>query len=816
MDDATTSPAPTIEPVPLDRLRRHVQANAFTFETTEELEDLADPIGQERALEAIRSGLGLAHQGYNIFAVGPQGTGKHEIVHGLISEEARQRPAPDDWCYVYNFQDSHQPEAIRLPTGRGCEFENAMDRLVEDLRSSLAAAFRSEEYRDNMQAIENELKDKQQNAVRSVGESASQHDISLIHTPMGYAFAPTAEGRVITPEEFQKLPEEDRRKFEEAIRILEQELQAALQSVPAWLQETREKVRQLNQDTAKFAVQHLIAQLLEKFQDLEEIVTYLRDVQTDVIDNVENFLRAGDQSEGPPLPRGLDPSADLFRRYQVNLVVDHSENGLAPVVYEDEPSFERLLGRIEQRAELGALVTDFNMIRAGALHKANGGYLILDARKVLTQPLAWEGLKRTLKAEQIRIEPMYTALGLPTTTTLDPEPIPLDVKIVLVGEGMIYYLLYQYDPEFRQLFKILADFDEQVERTEDNAQLFARMLATLGRNNALKPLDGGAVAALLEYAARRVGDSERLTTEVDALADVMREADLFAEKAGRSVVNFTDVDHALDAQIYRHGRIAERMQEQMTRGTVLVDTEGAQVGQINGLSVYMLGANMFGKPSRITARVRLGRGNVVDIEREVELGGALHSKGVLILSGYLGAHYLPDLPLSLSASLVFEQSYGGVDGDSASSAELYALLSALSEVPIKQHFAVTGSVNQRGEVQAIGGVNEKIEGFFDLCKARGLTGDQGALIPATNVKHLMLHQRVLDAVKDGKFNIYAVESVNHGIEILTGMPAGERGEEGKFPEGTINYLVEARLKDFAQKRLRFGAEAREGREGSEP
>lgn len=798
------------EPIRLEDLRRRFDPAAFSFETTEALEDLAEPIGQERALDAIRSGLGLAHQGYNIFAVGPQGTGKYEIVRGLISEQAHLRPAPDDWCYVNNFQDSHQPEAISLPTGRGCEFKNAMDRLVEDLRSALASAFRSEEYRNSMQAIENELKDRQQEAVRSVSESASEHDISLIHTPMGYAFAPTTEGRVIAPEEYQKLPEEKRKEFEEAVSELEQKLQTALQNMPAWLQETRERVRQLNQETAKFAVQHLIARLLEKFADLEEIVTYLHDVQADVIDNVENFLRAGEQSEGPPLPRGLDQSADLFRRYQVNLVIDHSENGLAPVVYEDEPSFERLLGRIEQRAEMGALVTDFNMIRAGALHKANGGYLILDARKLLTQPLAWEALKRTLKAEKIRIEPMYSALGLPTTTTLDPEPIPLDVKIVLVGEGMIYYLLHQYDPEFRQLFKILADFDEQVERSEDNAALFARMLATLGRRNSLKPFDRSAVAALMEHAARRAGDSERLTTEVDALADVMREANLVAEKAGHEIVGEADVAGALDAQKYRHARISERMQEQMTRGTVLVDTEGAQVGQINGLSVFMLGAGMFGKPSRITARVRLGRGNVVDIEREVELGGPLHSKGVLILSGYLGAHYLPDLPLSLSASLVFEQSYGGVDGDSASSAELYALLSALSDVPIKQGFAVTGSVNQRGEVQAIGGANEKIEGFFDLCDARGLTGDQGVLIPATNVKHLMLHERVLDAVEDGKFNIYAVSSINQGIEILTGMEAGERGADGKFPDGSINQLVEARLTGFAQKRLQFGAQSRDG------
>lgn len=812
MDEASHKPAAGSGPVPLERLRTRVDIAAFAFETTDELEDLGVPIGQDRALEAIRVGLRLGHQGYNIFAAGPQGTGKHTTVRGLLGEEASKRAVPEDWCYVNNFQDSHQPNAIQLPSGRGCEFKNAMDRLVSDLQSALSSAFRSDEYRSSLQMIEEDLKERQEAALEVVRNSAKEKSVSLVHTPMGYAFAPTAEGRVIAPEKFRALPQQTRAQFEENIQALEQELQEAMQNLPAWLQETREKVRRLNEDTAKFSVQHLIQALILEFQDLEEIVAYLDQVQRDVIENVETFLKLAEQSDVGAFERAMGQETDFFRRYQVNLLVDHSQAGAAPVVYEDEPTFERLMGRVEHRAELGTLVTDFNMIRPGALHSANGGYLILDARKVLIQPLAWEALKRTLKAGEVRIESMYSALGFPTTTTLDPEPIPLDVKIVLIGEGMLYYLLYHYDPEFRELFKILGDFDERVERTADSAQLFARLIATSARQGSLCPFDRGAVAALLEHAARRAQDSERFSTEIDVLADVMREANLIAANGGGSVVGRDSVQAALDARQYRHGRASERIQEQMLRGTVLVDTEGEKTGQVNGLSVYMLGASMFGKPSRITARVRLGRGNVVDIEREVELGGPLHSKGVLILSGYLGSHYLPDRPLSLAASLVFEQSYGGVDGDSASSAELYALLSALAEVPIKQHFAVTGSVNQRGEVQAIGGVNEKIEGFFDLCEARGLSGEHGVLIPASNVKNLMLEQRVLDAVEAGKFHVHAVETVDQGIEILTGMDAGKRDGEGKFPEGSLNQRVAARLADFAEKRAKFVGTGKDGHE----
>jgi lon-related putative ATP-dependent protease len=575
------------------------------------------------------------------------------------------------------------------------------------------------------------------------------------------------------------------------------------------MKETRDKLRALNHETAMFAVGHLVEALRGRYADDVSVQIYLDEVRDDVVDNVEAIVAPQQATEGRPVPPGArGPAEALARKYRVNLVVDNGALEHAPVVYEDDPTYERLVGRIEHRAEMGTLVTDFHMVQAGALHRANGGYLMLDARKLLSQPMAWQGLKQALRAGQIRIEPIGRVMGAISTVSLEPEPIPLDVKVVLIGERMIYYMLSDADPEFRRLFKVAADFDEQIERSDENNALYARLVATLARAEKLRPLDCAGVARALEYSARQAGDSERLSTRLESLADLLREADYWAAKNGNGRIGGDDVQRAVDAQTRRLDRVRERTQEQITRGTMAIDTGGAVVGQVNGLAVLQVGGFAFGKPSRITARVRIGKGEVVDIEREVTLGGPLHTKGVLILSGYLSAHYAADRPLSLSASLVFEQSYGGIDGDSASSTELYALLSAISGVPIKQGFAVTGSVNQFGTVQAIGGANEKIEGFFDICAERGLTGDQGVLIPATNVKNLMLHRRVVDAARDGKFHIYPVETIEQGIEILTGMPAGQRGAGGEFPEGSLNRLVEARLVELADKRRDFNRDAR--------
>ena len=808
------------EPLAAEQLCWRCDTSSWSFETTEDLEDLGEVIGQARAVEAILFAVDIEQPGYNIFALGPEGMDKHGIVRRFLEAKAVEQPAPADWCYVNNFREAHAPNAIELPPGRGMAFKQDMARLITDLHDVLISAFESEEYRTRRQVIEEELKERQQASVAEVETAAKEKGLTLVRTPVGFAFAPVSEGKLVPPEVFEHFPKETREKIEADIEELQKRLQAALEQTPLWIKETREKVRALNQETAELAVGHLIGALRDSYADLPRILEYLGAVQSDVIGKVEIFLQQPKQGSAPQMARDADSGSDPLRRYQVNLVVHNDVagegakgdlgKGRAPVVYEDNPTFDRLLGYIEHRAEMGALVTDFKMIRPGALHKANGGYLILDARKLLTRPLAWDGLKRALFAKEIRTEPMAQMVGLLSTTSLEPEPIPLDLKIVLIGDRELYYLLSFYDSEFGDLFKVSADFDELIDRSETNDQLYARQIATLVRGNSLRPFGREAVGRVLEQAARQAGDAERLSAKTDTVADLLREADHWAQAEGRKVVERDDVQKAIDKQIFRQDRIRQRMQEQILRGTVLIDDRGAKVGQINGLSVLSLGGFAFGRPSRITARVRLGRGDLVDIEREVELGGPLHSKGVLILRGFLSSHYASDRPLSLSASLVFEQSYGGVDGDSASSAELYALLSAIAEVPIKQSLAVTGSVNQHGEVQAIGGVNEKIEGFFDLCRERGLTGEQGVLIPAANVRHLMLRPDVIEAVRDGRFGVYPVTSIDQGIEILTGLPAGRRGPDGRFPADSLNHRVEARLIELAEQRRAFAKGENEG------
>ena len=796
--------APVHLPLPASALCGHCDASTLGFETTAEITEANGVIGQQRAIEAIEFALGMDKPGYNLFAVGPRGTGKYRLVRGLVEQAASTRHAERDWAYVYNFEDERRPNALSLPAGRGAAFAEAMEQLVRDVRAALTNAFSSEDYRNAVQAIQDEVERRQNAALEALRAEAGEKHITLLNTPMGMGFAPLDGGKVMDPENFNKLPEDERKRIEEDIRALQEGLRIAMQGMPAVLQEVRERIEAVNQETAEFATAGLVRAVQERYADLEEVADHLERVHADLKDSVDLFLKAQKPAEEDKGP-GRSPGPEIyFRRYLVNLIVEHKEGGPAPVVYEDEPTYERLIGRIEQRVEMGTLVTDFGMIRAGALHRANGGYLLLDARKVLMQPMAWEALKRAVRANEIRSEPIFGAMGLPVTTMLEPEAIPLKVKIVLLGEGNIYYPLHAYDPDFPGLFKVMADFDERVVRDDETVRKMARLIAARARSDDLKPFHRGAVARLIDEMSRQEEDSDRLSANVEHLTDVMREADYLAGKTGRDVVMAADVDEAIDARRRRVSRISERMQAEIVRQTMLIDTAGAVTGQINGLSVYTIGQAMFGKPSRITARVWLGRGDVLDIERTVALGGPLHSKGVLILSGYLGAQYSQDMPLSLSASLVFEQSYGGVDGDSASSAELYALLSALAEAPIFQHFAVTGSVNQRGQVQAIGGVNEKVEGFFDLCEKRGLSGKQGVLIPTANVKHLMLHHRVVDAVEAKKFHIHAVSSIDQGIEILTGVAAGKADSNGVFPPGTINARVADRLHGFAQARQRFG------------
>lgn len=795
----------TIERLGPEALCARCDPARFSFKTTSELEDLTEVVGQQRAIQAIEFGIGISRDGYNLFVLGNPGTGRHSVVRQFIERKAAIEPVPPDWCYVNNFEQPHKPRLLELPAGTGAKLRRDMEQLIEDLRSAIPAAFESEEYRARRQELEQELKERQEHAFEKLRQQAESHGISMIRTPSGMAFAPVHKGEVLSPEEFHKLPEAEQKRIEAVVTSLEEQLEQIVQRLPQMRREGQRRIRELERDVTMSAVGHLIDELKKEYATLPKVVDYLEAVQQAVIDNADDFRRQEEGQEisilGISLARAAGATA--LRRYQVNVLIDHSGAKGAPVLYEDNPSYQSLVGRVEHISQMGALVTDFTLIKPGALHQANGGYLILDVRKILMQPYAWEGLKRALSSQEVRIESLGQALSLVSTVSLEPEPIPLNIKVVLLGERLLYYLLNYFDPEFADLFKVAADFEDTMTRTGESDLLYARLIATIARKEGLLALDRAACARLIEHGARVAADAEKLSIRLRDITDNLREADYWARQAGRDVVTGDDVQRALDARINRADRLRERLQDEIHRGTLLIDTQGERVGQVNGLSVVGLDDFIFGHPSRITASVRLGKGEVLDIQREVELGGPLHSKGVLILSGFLGARYAPNRPLSLSASLVFEQTYGAVEGDSASSAELYALLSALAEAPIKQSLAVTGSVNQHGEIQAIGAVNEKIEGFFDVCKRRGLTGDQGVLIPAANVKHLMLRREVVEAVAQQKFHIYPVSTVDQGIELLTGLPAGERDENGLFPDGTINQRVEVKLLILAEEARAF-------------
>ncbi|MEW8552083.1 MAG: ATP-binding protein [Candidatus Thiodiazotropha endolucinida] len=790
----------TTRALPPEALCRHCDPDQFNFDTTDELEDLEGFIGQERATESLHFGLGVEHKGYNLYALGPAGAGKSAMVRKFLKALAAERPIPSDWCYVNNFSDARKPHAVALPAGQGVMFKEDMEQLVIDLQEAIPLVFESDEYHTRRQAKEDRLEERQENAMAAMQKKAEEKHIALINTPTGFTLGPKQNDKILGPEQFHKLPEKEQEAIEQDVKALQEELRRTLHAIPQWQKEAREEISKLNREMTASAVHHLIDAVREKYRDNEAVIAFLDRVEDDVINNYQQFLPHDErkptlfglplsqQEEGPP----------WHYRYRVNLLLAHEANGGAPIVYEDLPGYNNLVGRIEHRAHLGALETDFTMIRPGALHRANGGYLILDALKLLFQPFVWETLKRVLQSGEIRIESLAQITSLISPQSLEPEPIPLHVKVVLLGERHIYYLLQALDPEFDELFKVAVDFDDDLVRDSHNEHHYGQLVATLARQHKLRPLDRYAVARVIDHSMRLADDNERLSSHMRSLTDLIQQADFWAGEQGHKLISRDDVQQAIEAQIHRADRVQRRLQDEVVRGTLMIATDGEVVGQINGLSVMLLGDQRFGHPNRITARARLGKGQVVDIEREVELGGPIHSKGVYILSGFIAGRYVPDYPLTLSASLVFEQSYGGVEGDSASSAELYALLSALSGLPIKQQFAVTGSVNQMGEVQAIGGVNEKIEGFFDICRTRGLSGGQGVLIPTANVKHLMLRDDVVQAVKAGEFAVYPIDNIDQGIALLTGTPAGTRDENGVFPEDSVNGRVEASLIRFSE------------------
>ncbi|NFV81146.1 AAA family ATPase [Magnetospirillum aberrantis] len=806
------------QPLAPHQLYRVCDPDSLSFTTTAELADSDAPIGQDRAVEAIRFAIGMRHRGFNLFALGPEGTGRRSLVMQYLTQAAARQPVPDDWVYVHDFGDGHRPRVLRLPAGRAQPFKKDMEWLVEELAAALPAGFEAEEYRAKKQVLEQEFKERQEEAFGTVGTEASEKGVALIRTPVGLALAPTRDGEVLSPDEFKQLPEEEQARFKAEMEALQEKLETTIKQVPYWEREARSKLRELEQEVVAFAISHLMDELKDRYADLPEVLEYLEAVAEDIADNVGDFLESDDEDEDHSKPRRRPGGEGAIRRYRVNVLVNNADQGGAPVIYEDHPTQPNLIGRVEHFAHYGTLITDFNLIKGGSLHRANGGYLVLDAHKLLMNPFAWEDLKRALKAREVRIESPGQSTGLMSTVSIEPQPIPLDVKVVLIGDPMLYYLLSHHDPEFAELFKVSADFDWRMDRDETAVMGLARSVATLTRKEGLRPLDRSGVARVVEHASRQVEDSEKLSTHMASLADLVRESDYWAGRTGAAVVTAAHVQQAIDASTYRQDRVREHVQEEIRRGIVHIDTESAVVGQINGLAVLELGRFSFGRPSRITARVALGKGDVVDIEREVDLGGPLHGKGVLILTSFLAGRFGQNWPLSLEARLVFEQSYGGVDGDSASSTELYALLSALADLPIRQSLAVTGSVDQNGTVQAIGGVNEKIEGFFDLCAARGLTGSQGVLIPATNVAHLMLRHDVVEACRQGRFAVYPVHTVDQGIELLTGTPAGQRDERGEYPAGSVNRRVQARLATFHRRldlaqsgALSGGRETRGGR-----
>jgi lon-related putative ATP-dependent protease len=801
------------QPLPASELRRVVNPSSLGFKTTDELTPVTGLIGQERALKAIQFGADIKSHDFNMFVLGPPASGKTTAVKAHLGPKAAEAATPPDWVYVYNFDNPNRPRALRLPSRRAKDLAKGMIVALDELRGVLPARFESEDYQARRRAIDEQFRSGNEEALDALSKRAQAQNIALLRTPTGFAMAPMHEGKVVKPEVFNALPEAMRRDVEAKITALEKELGAILERLPKADKKRRQQLSELNEEVATSSIRDALTDLHGSFSDVPEAAAYLEAAAHDMVRNVGLFLADGEE-ENAIVRRPSDSAQDpRYRRYQVNVMAATGNGGSgAPVVEEINPTYGNLLGRVEHIAQMGTLVTDFLLIKPGALHRANGGYLLVDARRLLLSPFAWEALKRAIKAREIRIEQPteVAALSLISTQTLDPEPIPLDVKVVLFGDRELYYTLAAYDPDFPRLFKVQADFDDTIVRSTENDNAYARLIASVVKEHGLKPLDAAAVARVIDEGARLADDREKLSIELGRISDIVREADYWASQAKRRVTGRQDVVKAIDEQIQRADRLRDRAQETIARGIVLVDTAGAEVGRINGLSVIQLGAFSFGRPSRITARVRLGSGRVIDIEREAKLGGPLHSKGVMILWGFLAGRYALEAPLALGATLVFEQSYGGVDGDSASSAELYALMSALSEVPIKQSLAVTGSVNQQGEVQAIGGVNEKIEGFFDICRTRGLTGDQGVLIPRSNVQHLMLREDVVEAVKSRQFAIYPVSTIDEGIEILTGVGAGERDADGRFPAGTVNRLVEDQLKSFAERARGFSKGGRDG------
>jgi len=799
-----------IKPLALTKLRRICDPKKFNFTSTENVSDPNAIIGQDRAVHALTFGLDIKDHGYNIYALGQTGTGKATTINKYLEKEAKTKPTPPDWLYINNFDNSDNPKKLQLPAGKGREFRDDTDQLVLELQNEVPKAFEAESYEQERTKIEKEFQTQSDNAFAELAKKAEERNFRLIQTTNGFAVVPILHDKVLTAKEHAALDEKQREEIKANEDILINEIREAMRHFEASQKEAKKKLLELDQTVVSFSVNHLIDALKEKYQKFAEVIDYLKQVSEHLLKNVPAFkrLKQGENANIQERMMMLGGGEPTFEEYKVNLLVDNSKTEGAPVIFEKNPIGPNLIGRIEQQGYFGALITNFRMIKCGALHRANGGYLILDILDVLKKPFAWEVLKRAVKNREITIENMMETLGAFTTKTLEPEPIPLNVKVVLIGDPLFYYLIYEYDPEFRDLFKVKADFAAHMTWDEKSNQQYAEFISMVCREEKLTHFTPEGVAKIIEFGGRLIEHQNKISTKFGDVVDIIRQSSYWAEKNQETLVSATSVQKALDEIIYRSNYLEEVIRELISEKTIKITTEGEVVGQINGISVLSLGDYSFGKPSRITARTYMGSEGLVSVERAIELAGPIHNKGSLIIAGYFGGKYAQDVPLALTASITFEQVYEGIEGDSASAAEIYALISSLIDLPLRQDLALTGSVNQHGEIQAIGGVNEKIEGVFHVCKLFGLTGKQGVIIPESNVKHLMLHDEVLNAVKAKKFSIYAISTIDEGIELLFGKPAGELNKVGNYPKNSVNYLVQERINSFAKKAKEFGAKTK--------
>ncbi len=788
-----------------DKLYRKCDPSKFDFNSTADLEERLSALGQDRAIHAVELGIHIKSRGYNLFCLGPEGTGKTSLVKRILEKEAKNRKTPDDWAYVYNFEEPYKPIAMSFPAGQATEFAKDVDELLEELADSLPEIIESEEYKAALGIIRQKYKAKKEEYINVLQKKAKGKRVSLLHMQMGLVVAPMKDGEVLSPDAFEQLPEEEKKLVMDDLNAMQEEIENATQDLPCWEEKQKREITILREKFVRSAVKDPIDALRKKYKS-QQPSRFLKQIQDNILDNIDDFVptdsdkqAAAAGTEEDPLQLLLSkmkqPEEDKFAKFKVNVIVKNVPDSGAPIITVDYPTQGNLVGKVERIQQYGALLTDFTLIKAGALHQANGGFLLLDARKVLEQPFAWDSLKRAIASKRVKIEAPSEETSF-TTISLDPEPIPLDIKVVLTGDFEIYELLSERDPDFRDFFKVEADFGMIMDRNAENEVEYAKLIGSLSKKKQLRSLNRQAVARVIEYASRLADDAGKLTAHISSIGDLLREADYWARVSNSKQIGKNHIDQAIEAQIYRSDRIKKAMLEEIDKGTILMDVKGERVGQINGLVVYDFSRYSFGKPARITTQVRIGKGDFIDIEREISMSGPIHTKGVLILKSLIANRFAKHSPLSLSASIVFEQSYGGVDGDSASSTEYYCLLSAIANLPIKQNIAVTGSINQFGEIQPIGGVNEKIEGFFDVCVHNGLTGKQGVIIPRTNVDNLMLRSDVVQAVEDGRFTIYAIDTVDDGIEILTGVKAGKPDNKGNYPKGTVNYLVEESLRQY--------------------